>query len=131
IERDEHQLAGLRTEIAHLTPELEQVQHAEQICAESLEAAERQLQDWQQRWEEFNRALGSADQTTQVERARIEQLENQLRRHTAQADRLALERDALSAQDASEQLELLTEREASARAASDELTSDMSAAIEQ
>src|SRR5262249_59001138 len=25
IERDEHQLAGLRTEIAHLTPELEQV----------------------------------------------------------------------------------------------------------
>ena len=62
------------------------------------------MQDWQQRWEQFNRSLGSADQTTQVERARIEQLENQLRRLTAQADRLALERDALSAQESNEQL---------------------------
>jgi chromosome segregation protein len=131
IERDERQLAGLREEIARLTPELEQVQLAERTAGEALEAAERELQEWQQRWEEFNRALGSADQTTQVERARIEQLENQLRRHTAQADRLALERDALAAQDSSEQLALLTEQEAIARAASDELTKTLNAALEQ
>jgi chromosome segregation protein len=131
IERDERQLTDLRDEIARLAPELEGVQLAEGAAAESLDAAERQLQDWQQRWEQFNRALGSAGQTTQVERARIEQLENQLRRHTAQADRLALERDALAAQDSSEQLALLTEQESGARAASDELTKTLNAALEQ
>ena len=107
------------------------MQLAEGAATESLEAAERQLQDWQQRWEQFNRALGSADQTTQVERARIEQLENQLRRHTAQADRLALERDALSAHDSSEQLSLLTEQEGGARAAADELNKTLKVALEQ
>jgi chromosome segregation protein len=131
IERDERQLTELRDEIARLAPEIEGVQLAEGAAAESLEAAERQLQDWQQRWEQFNRALGSAGQTTQVEKARIEQLENQLRRHTAQADRLALERDALAAQDSSEQLSLLTEQEADARTAADELNKSLKVALEQ
>jgi chromosome segregation protein len=131
IERDERQLETVREEIARLEPEVEGVQLAETAAAEALEAAERELQAWQLRWEEFNRALGSADQTTQVERARIEQLENQLRRLTAQADRLAVERDALAAQDASEQLAALTEQESVARAASEELAKALSAALEQ
>jgi chromosome segregation protein len=131
IERDERQLMELRAEVERLAPELEGTQLAEGACAEALDAAERQLQDWQQRWEQFNRALGSADQTTQVERARIEQLENQLRRHTAQSDRLALERDALAAQDSSEQLALLAEQESIARAAGDELSKALSVALEQ
>src|SRR3569833_2422655 len=130
IERDERQLTGLRDEIERLAPEIEGVKLAEGAAAEALEAAERQLQDWQQRWEQFNRALGSANQTTQVARARIEQLENQLRRHAAQADRLALERDALAAQDSSEQLSLLTEQEAEARIAADELNRSLKVALE-
>ena len=131
IERDEQQLSALRDEIARLAPELEAVQRSEGSTAEALEAAERQLQDWQQRWEQFNRALGSADQTTQVERARIEQLENQLRRHTAQADRLALERDALAAQDSSGQVAALSEQEGQARAQRDELSKALATALEQ
>ncbi len=69
IERDERQLETVREEIARLEPEVEGVQHAETAAAEALETAELALQDWQQRWEQFNRSLGSADQTTQVERA--------------------------------------------------------------
>jgi len=130
IERDERQLATVREEIARLEPEVEGVQFAETAAAEALDAAERELQAWQQRWEEFNRALGSADQTTQVERARIEQLENQLRRLTAQADRLALERDALAAQESDEQLAALSEQELVARAASEELAKALSDARE-
>ncbi|MDB6015302.1 MAG: chromosome segregation protein [Gammaproteobacteria bacterium] len=131
IERDERQLETVREEIARLEPEVEGVQHAETAAAEALEAAEQALQDWQQRWEQFNRSLGSADQTTQVERARIEQLENQLRRLTAQADRLALERDALSAQESNDQLAALSEQEFVARAASEELSKALSVAVEQ
>ncbi|HUI60518.1 MAG TPA: AAA family ATPase, partial [Steroidobacteraceae bacterium] len=130
IGRDELQLGELREEIARLAPELQSGQRAESAAVEALEAAERRLQDWQQRWEEFNRALGAADQTTQVERARIEQLENQLRRHTAQSDRLALERDSLVAQDSSDQLAALGVEESVARSASDELSRALSAALE-
>ena len=131
IERDERQLETVRAEIARLEPEVEGVQHAESAATEALQAAEEALQEWQQRWEQFNRSLGSANQTTQVERARIEQLENQLRRLTAQADRLALERDALAAQESNEQLAALSEQEFVARAASDELSKALSAALEQ
>ncbi len=131
IERDERQTASLRDEIAHLEPELEQVQIAEGAAAEALALAEQQLQDWQQRWEEFNRALGSADQTTQVERARIEQLENQLRRIVAHTDRLALELDALAAQEFNEQLISLGDQESLAREASDELSRSLTGALER
>jgi chromosome segregation protein len=131
IERDELQLASVREEIERIVPELEGVQLAEGSAAEALEAAERELQSWQQRWEEFNRALGSADQTTKVERARIEQLENQLRRLLAQTERLAIERDALAAQESSEQLTALEEQETVARAASEELSRSLSTAVER
>src|SRR5690348_7428727 len=131
IERDERETASLRNEIARLEPELAQVQAAEGAAAEALAAAEQELQNWQQRWEEFNRALGSADQTTQVERARIEQLENQLRRIMAQTDRLALERDSLAANEFNEQLTALGDQEAQARAASEELSDRLAAALER
>ena len=131
IQRDELQLASLREEIARLEPELESVQFAEGAAAEALEGAERELRDWQERWEQFNRALGSADQTTQVERARIEQLENQLRRIMAQADRLSLERDSLAAQEFNEQLISLGDQESLARAASDELSKAQTSALER
>ncbi|MEP7247084.1 MAG: AAA family ATPase, partial [Gammaproteobacteria bacterium] len=74
--------------------------------------------------------LGSAHQTTQVERARIEQLENQLRRFVAQADRLAVERETIAAQSADAQLEALTERESLARLKSEELADTLSQALE-
>ena len=47
------------------------------------------MQDWQERWEEFNRDSRAASEKTQVERARIEQLEHQLARLAAQRERLA------------------------------------------
>ena len=95
ISRDEREIAALRAEIEKLAPDLVQAQAAESALAEDLAAAEQALADWQQRWEGFNREQGAAHQTTQVERARIEQLENQLRRLAGQADRLAVEREAL------------------------------------
>jgi chromosome segregation protein len=131
IERDERETANLLSEMARLQPELAQVQAAEGAAAAALAVAEQELQDWQQRWEEFNRALGSADQTTQVERARIEQLENQLRRIMAQTDRLSLERDSLAANEFNEQLTFLGDQEAQARSASEQLSESLATALER
>ncbi len=131
IERDERQIASLRAEIERLAPELEQAQTAESGLNGELASTEQALADWQQRWETFNREQGAAHQTTQVERARIEQLENQLRRLASQADRLAVEREALMAQESSAQLAQLTEKESMARGTADELSRALTAALDR
>ena len=131
IERDERELAGLRAELAAIAPEMELTQGAERLAAEALDAAEQGLQAWQQAWEEFNRDFGSAHQTIQVERARIEQLENQLRRLMTQTDRLAIERETLAAQSAQEQFTALAQQEAVARTASEQLAHSLTVALDQ
>jgi chromosome segregation protein len=131
IERDERQLAELAEEIARSTPELERAQSAETASAQGLEAAERELAGWQERWEQLNQALGAADRTTQVERARIEQLENQLRRLKGQVERLTLEREALEAQESSELLAELTAQESQSRGDSDSLATALHVALER
>ena len=69
IERDEQQLAAVRAELAQLAPELERAQRAEAHARRRRSRRpSAQLQDWQQRWEALQpRAVGAADQTTQVE----------------------------------------------------------------
>ena len=86
-----------------------------------LAAAEQRAADWQQRWEDFNREQGAAHQTTQVERARIEQLENQLRRLAAQPDRLAVEREALDGAERRRCSAQLDREGSCARSSADEL----------
>src|SRR5215469_4404588 len=131
IERDERQLAELAEEIMRTAPELERAQSAETAAAEGLETAERELAAWQERWEQLNQALGAADRTTQVERARIEQLENQLRRLKGQVERLTLEREALAAQESSELLAELTEQESLARGEGESLANALRVALER
>jgi len=128
LERDERELEALRSEVAHLTPAFEAAQHAEQRAGAALEASEQALQDWQQRWETHARAVSEADQTAQVERARIEQLENQQRQLCAQAERLAAEQQTLGAQDGGEQLARLALQEEQARAATEQLAAALTVA---
>ena len=131
IERDERELAAVREDLAASLPQLEDAQRAEQAAAQALETSEGELAAWQERWEQLNGALGTADRTTQVERARGEQLENQLRRLQGQTERLALEREALAAQDLGEQLDLLAGQEAEAHAAGEKLSESLRLAIER
>jgi chromosome segregation protein len=131
ITRDEGQLAQLRTELARLTPERERAEHDERSALAALESAERALQDWQHRWEEHAGAAGTAERSAQVERARIEQLENQLRHLDAQAQRLTTEQQALSAAAAPQQLAQLAREEAEARERSAQLSGELGAAQAQ
>ncbi len=125
ITRDEATRAQLQAEIAQLAPGAEQAQITEQARAAALEEAQEALQVWQQQWEEFNRKLGGTNQTTQVERARIEQLEDQLRRLGVQADRLAIEHEQLLAADASAGLTQLEEQESVTRLTNEELADSL------
>jgi chromosome segregation protein len=112
---DQEREAQLQSEIAALEPELAQLRRAEQDSGEALAEADAQLAQWQERWETYNRELGAAHQGRGVEAARIEQLEGQLLRLQAQADRLLLEHEAVSTLHAGSPLQPLAEREALAR----------------
>jgi chromosome segregation protein len=131
ITRDEEQLAAVRAELAQLAPALTGAEAAERRAAAALEAGEQALHMAQQRWEEHTLAAGVAERTTQVERTRIGELENQLRRLEALLTRLAEERAVLAAQGAGGQLSLLERDEAQARAASDARSQQLNRAQER
>jgi chromosome segregation protein len=131
IAHDEEQLSDLRAQIASLEPQVEARRGSEQLAAAALADAEAELGAWQQSWENFNRELGAAGQSEQVESARIEQLESQWHRLQAQADRLSIEQDALTSQHAHSPVDGLSEREAAARVAADALGQELETELNQ
>jgi chromosome segregation protein len=131
VERDERQIAELRAEIATLEPQGAQATHLEQLALANQSQSEQELAQWQQRWDQFMHSLAAANQTTQVERTRIEQLENQLGRLAVRSERLSVEQDQLATQDPGAQLSDLQAHETRARARSEELGRAQSAAAER
>ena len=131
IARDEEQLAALATELSELEPQAEARAQSEAVASTALAGAQDELAAWQQRWESFNRELGAAGQSAQVESARIEQLESQSHRLQAQTDRLSLECEALTTAQADSPLEGLSEREAQSRAAAESLAGELNQALAQ
>jgi chromosome segregation protein len=97
LTRDQSQIDELRRELEQLEPGLGAARERERDSAAALAQAEESMQDWQERWEEFNRDSRAASEKTQVERARIEQLEHQLARLSTQRERLAAELAELGA----------------------------------
>ena len=131
IERDEQQVAALRAEIAHLAPRTAEATRLEQVVLDQQAQAEQDLAEWQQRWDQFMRSLAGASQSTQVERARIEQLESQLGRLNVRSERLSVECEQLSAQDPQAELSQLIDQEERSRVHSEELVRSQAAAVER
>jgi chromosome segregation protein len=107
LTRDQTQIDQLRGELEQLEPGLETARERERASAEALSQAEEAMQEWQERWEDFNRDSRAASEKTQVERARIEQLEHQLSRLQSQRDRLTTELSGLDIGDAEERIAML------------------------
>jgi chromosome segregation protein len=131
IERDEQQVAALRAELQTLQPQAAEATRLEQILLADQAQCEQELAQWQQRWDEFMRSLASASQTTQVERTRIEQLDNQLALLGVRNERLSIEQEQLSAQEPGAQLAQLVDEEAQARARNEQLGRAQNAAAER
>ncbi|HTY94149.1 MAG TPA: chromosome segregation protein SMC, partial [Steroidobacteraceae bacterium] len=131
IERDEQQIAALRTEIATLEPQVADAARLEQIAAEEQAHREQELAQWQQRWDEFMRSLAAANQSAQVESTRIEHLDNQLGLLGVRGERLGIEQEQLISPDPGGQLSDLEDHEAQARARTEELGRAQAAAAER
>jgi chromosome segregation protein len=107
LTRDQTQIDQLRGELEQLEPGLAAARARERASAAALAHAEESMQEWQERWEAFNRDSRAASEKTQVERARIEQLEHQLTRIATQRERLAAELGALSTAELESRIEAL------------------------
>ena len=114
LARDQMQADELSTSLAQLEPEFVAAREVEATAQGRLEEAESLLATWQQGWETFTRQTADANQKAMVERARIEQLDNRLRRLLQQQERVEGERDLLGGVSLEEQLEAGTLREVAA-----------------
>jgi chromosome segregation protein len=95
VGRDQEQLSELSRFLAQAEPELLAAQEKETTARIALAAAETSMTGWQQRWEEFSGESADAMRNSQVEQARIEQIDAGLQRLKAQRERLAQERTQL------------------------------------
>ena len=125
--RDETQVEDLLAELRTLEPQHAAAREGEEISSRALAAAEQSMQVWQSAWEAFNRELSEAQQQAEVERARIEEIDNRLRTFKSQAERAEQERRTLPGTDAVRQLELLVDRELLARTATTKIQTQLQA----
>jgi len=113
--RDREQAVELEAALAELEPGLEAARAAEQAAAEGFAAAEAAMAAWQEQWEGFNQNLRAASTAAEGERARLEGVDEQLRRMGAQRDRARQEHETLSASDVAARLGEIEAAEAGAR----------------
>jgi chromosome segregation protein len=125
MQRDRGQLESFAQELAIMAPQLDAAHEREAASAKALAQCEQALTEWQQTWDVHARAVAEGQRETQVERARIEQLDSQQRRSLQQRERLQGERAALAELQPGLALEALAQRAAAAQdagqKASDEL----------
>jgi chromosome segregation protein len=94
-EQDQARLRELRLSLTEREPELARLQVEEELHTATLDEADAAMQRWQTEWEEFNRGAAEPAQRAQVERTRINHLEQQLVQHERRLSRLAEERGRL------------------------------------
>lgn len=101
LEADRERLEELDQDLAEHSPGLQGVREAEAEVAEKLRLAEHAYTEWQTRWEDFNRNAAEPSQIAQVERTRINHLEEQAGRlsHRLERNRQELERLGVSGPD--------------------------------
>jgi len=125
MQRDRSQLDSLAQELAVMAPDLDAAHQRESAAATGLASCEHALTEWQLTWDTHARSVASGQRETQVERARIEQLDSQQRRSLQQQERLTAERTALADLQPGLALETLAQRASAAQdagqRASDEL----------
>lgn len=88
LESDEQQQANITVDIANIEADLESKREADSMAKHSLDEAEEQWQDWQYTWDQFNQRAAEPTQQAQVERSRLENIEQRLEQNKQRLVRL-------------------------------------------
>ena len=117
IESETHQAADrrkldeLEQMLAELQPRQVETQARQQASSAALAEAEQAMHDWQARWDEFNQRSAEPARTAEVERTRIQSLEQQHIQHDQRIQRLREEQRHQSHEKLEQEI---TERQAQA-----------------
>ncbi|WP_127477397.1 chromosome segregation protein SMC [Sulfurivermis fontis] len=112
MESDRRKLDELAAALSEQEPALESAQQEERLAAAALAAAEEAMHAWQGQWDEFNHQAAESSQTAQVERARLQHLEQQANQQRQRLQRLEEEQKMLSTDALEEDVAVLREQQA-------------------
>ncbi len=96
INQDREQLNALESRLEELAPDLQQARGMEEASVANLQRVEEALDSWQTTWHDFNLEAKEYQQTSHVERTRIEHLESQAERLRLRQADLTAEGDGIS-----------------------------------
>ena len=88
IDNDQSEIEQLDLTLSALIPEFEQARQREKTSAESLQKAEAALTEWQKQWDQFALESSEAQQQSNVEQTRAEQIESRIRGYTERRKKL-------------------------------------------
>lgn len=114
LQADQHTLDELQMSLEEQEPRLLELREEEQLVLATLQHAEEEMRDWQQRWDAFSAEAAGSSQTAQVERARLQQLEVQARQHQQRLQRLEDENRLLATETLEREVASLQEEQAEA-----------------
>ncbi len=112
IRGDEERLAELEEALAAAEPRSREAQVAAEAAAERLREAEAAMADWRNQWAGHLAQRNELQKTGEVERTRINHLEQQMERSRQRLERLAEERGGLDPSALEVELAALAEQEA-------------------
>ena len=125
VQLDRVQLESLILDLSTMVPALDAAHGQENGASQVLADSEQALASWQETWEAHAQAVASRQRETQVERARIEQLESQQRRLLQQQTRQEAERSAFEQLQQPVALETLSERAEVVRIAGEKAAAEL------
>ena len=110
--QDDHRLQQVNGSLDKEVPLFEEARAAEQNSGEQLTQAEQAMHQWQEEWERFNQEATEPAQTAQVERTRINHLEQQQENLVRRRQRFAEELERLNDPRLDDEIRELEDREA-------------------
>ncbi len=107
---DRDKITETRALLEEIEPALAEARAAEQASTQKLHDIEKEMQAWQSAWDEFNQQAQKPSQTAEVERTRIEHLEQEAGRLQQRLQKLDDELNAQSSAQLEEELRALETR---------------------
>ncbi len=110
IDETEEESRELAYEIQSLEPQLSTLDRETDTSRNDLSSAEQAMQEWQTRWDEFNEASSHTAQTAQVEKTRIQHLEQSCASLQRRQDQLMQDQGRFNLNDLDNELDELSKK---------------------
>ncbi len=130
-QQDDQSLKELNQILAEDAPKLQSARSHEKVAIKGLAEAEQAMQRWQNEWDSFNQKSAEPAQSAQVERTRINHLEEQEHKLTQRLERLNDELGQLDDSQLIEEILLLEMQEEEGQGQIDDLQQQLAHQVAQ